>query len=154
MKIYHITRRRLRWMGVLAVLMVLTVPILAGCFNKDSSNDEAIVLSTVEEQVTFLASLGWEVDPAPIETLDLQLPQQWDEEWTAYAAMQTKQGLPFADFAGAVVHRVTYTVKNYPHIADGVQLNLYVADGQLIGGDVIFTGQGGFQTDLRYPKEK
>lgn len=153
MKIYHITRRKLRWMGVLAVLMVLTVPILAGCFSKDAG-EEIITLPTAQEQVEFLASLGWQVTPEPLETLDMRLPDSWDEEWEAYGKMQTQQGLPFADFAGATVRRVTYSVTNYPHIADGVQVNLYLANDQLIGGDIIFMGQGGFQTDLRYPKEK
>ena len=150
MKIYHITRRRLRWMGVLAVLMVLTVPVLVGCFSKDKG-DEAITLPTALEQVEFLTSLGWQVEPDPIETLDLQLPESWDEEWTAYGRMQEKQGLPFSDFAGATVRRITYAVTNYPHIADGVQANLYLCGDQLIGGDIIFMGQGGFQTDLRFP---
>lgn len=153
MKIYHITRRRLRWMGVLAVLMLLTVPVLVGCFSKDT-DEELIMLPTAQEQVEFLTSLGWQVEPEPLETLDMKLPDSWDEEWEAYGKMQTQQGLPFLDFSGATVRRVTYTVTNYPHIADGVQANLYLAGEQLIGGDIIFMGQGGFQTDLRYPKEK
>ncbi len=153
MKVYHITRRRLRWMGVLAVLMLLTVPILVGCFSKDTAED-VITLPTAQEQVEFLTSLGWQVESEPLETLDMTLPAEWDEEWEAYGKMQAQQGLPFADFAGATVRRVTYAVTNYPHIADGVQANLYLAGEQLIGGDIIFMGQGGFQTDLRYPKEK
>ena len=153
MKIYHITRRRLRWMGVLAVLILLTVPVLVGCFSKDT-DEELIMLPTAQEQVEFLTSLGWQVEPEPLETLDMKLPDSWDEEWEAYGKMQAQQGLPFADFAGATVRRVTYAVTNYPHIADGVQANLYLAGEQLIGGDIIFMGQGGFQTDLRYPKEK
>ena len=154
MKIYHITRRRLRWIGTLTVLMVLTIPILAGCFSNKEAEDDAILLPTVEEQTAFLASLGWQVESTPIETLDLQLPDSWDEEWEAYAKMQRKQGLPFEDFAGATVHRITFSVTNYPHITDGVQANLYLCGEQLIGGDIIFTGQGGFQTDLQYPQEK
>ena len=153
MKVYHITRRRLRWMGVLAVLMLLTVPILVGCFSKDTAED-VITLPTAQEQVEFLTSLGWQITPEPLETLDMTLPDTWDEAWEAYGKMQAEQGLPFADFAGATVRRVTFAVTNYPHIADGVQANLYLAGEQLIGGDIIFMGQGGFQTDLRYPKEK
>lgn len=153
MKVYHITGRRLRWMGVLAVLVLMTVPILAGCFSKDKS-EEVITLPTAREQVEFLTSLGWQVEPEPLETLDMTLPAEWDEEWEAYGKMQTQQGLPFTDFAGATVRRVTYSVSNYPHIADGVQANLYLSGDRLIGGDIIFMGQGGFQTDLRYPKEK
>ncbi len=62
------------------------------------------------------------------------------------------QNLPFADFGGPGVKRYTYTVTNYPEIPQGVQANLYLWGDQIIGGDVIFTGQGGFQTDLAFPK--
>ena len=153
MKIYHITRRRLRFTGALLVLFVLAVPILAGCFSGKDTADDAILLPTEASQAEFLQSLGWQVDTAPVETLDMRLPDSWDEEWTAYGKMQEEQRLPFTDFAGATVRRVTYTVTNYPHIPDGVQANLYLAGEQLIGGDIIFTGQGGFQADLRFPTE-
>lgn len=153
MKIYHITRRRLRWAGAMLVLLVLAVPILAGCFSGKNDADEAILLSTEQSQVEFLQSLGWQVEATPIETLDMRLPDTWDEAWTAYGKMQAEQGLPFTDFAGATIRRVTYAVTNYPHIPDGVQANLYLAGEQLIGGDIIFTGQGGFQTDLRFPTD-
>ena len=149
MKIYHITRRRLRWAGA---MLVLAVPILAGCFSSKDDGSEAILLPTEQSQAEFLQSLGWQVESAPIETLDMRLPDTWDEEWTAYGKMQSEQGLPFTDFAGAAVRRVTYAVTNYPHIPDGVQANLYLAGEQLIGGDIIFAGQGGFQADLRFPK--
>ena len=153
MKIYHITRRRLRFTGALLLLLVLAVPILAGCFSGKEDAEEAILLPTEDAQVEFLQNLGWQVEAAPVETLDMRLPDSWDEEWTAYGKMQAEQGLPFTDFAGATVRRVTYSVTNYPHIPDGVQANLYLAGEQLIGGDIIFTGQGGFQTDLRFPAE-
>lgn len=153
MKIYHITRRRLRWMGAILVLLVVAVPILAGCFSSKEDDGAVITLPDTAAQVEFLTSLGWQVEAAPIETLDLRLPETWDEEWEAYADMQAQQELPFADFAGSAVQRVTYAVTNYPHIRDGVQANLYLCEGQLIGGDIIFTGQGGFQTDLRFPKD-
>lgn len=153
MKIYHITRRRMRWVGVLTVLLVLAVPILAGCFSGGEDKEETITLEDQAAQVDFLASLGWQVEPEPIETLDMRLPAQWEGEWEAYGKLQSSQGLPFTDFADATVRRVTYTVTNYPHIPDGVQANLYLCDRQLIGGDIIFTGQGGFQTDLRFPKD-
>ena len=153
MKIYHITRRRLRFTGALLVLLVLAVPILAGCFSGKGDAEEVIMLPTETAQLEFLQNLGWQVETAPIETLDMRLPDAWDETWTAYGKMQAEQGLPFTDFAGATVRRVTYTVTNYPHIPDGVQVNLYIADEQLIGGDIIFTGQGGFHAGLRFPAE-
>ena len=102
--------------------------------------------------MAYLEGLGWQVEPQPIETLDLQLPEKLEGEWSAYAKLQAGQNLPFADFGGQAVKRYTYTVTNYPEIPQGVQANLYLWGDQIIGGDVIFTGQGGFQTDLAFPK--
>ena len=62
------------------------------------------------------------------------------------------QGFDLETCCGKQVTRYTYTVTNYPEIPQGVQANLYLWGDQIIGGDVIFTGQGGFQTDLAFPK--
>ena len=89
-------------------------------------------LATEEQRLAYLESLGWAVDADPVETLDLRLPEQLENEWKDYAQLQSHQDLPFAAFAGQSVRRYTYTVTNYPGIEKGVQINLYVYDQQLI----------------------
>ena len=151
MRVIHITRRRMALMSLALGLVIGSALLLAGCFGGDKET-EVITAATNEERVAYLESLGWQVEPQPIETLDLQLPEKLDGEWDAYAKLQKGQGLPFSEFAGQAVKRYTYTVTNYPDIPQGVQANLYLWGDQIIGGDVIFTGQGGFQTDLAFPK--
>ena len=151
MRVIHITRRRMALMSLALGLVIGSALLLAGCFGGDKET-EVITAATNEERVAYLESLGWQVEPQPIETLDLQLPEKLEGEWDAYAKLQKGQGLPFSEFAGQAVKRYTYTVTNYPEIPQGVQANLYLWGDQIIGGDVIFTGQGGFQTDLAFPK--
>ena len=151
MRVIHITRRRMALMSLALGLVIGSALLLAGCFSGDKEA-EIITASTNEERVAYLEGLGWQVEPQPIETLDLQLPEKLEGEWDAYAKLQKGQGLPFSEFAGQAVKRYTYTVTNYPEIPQGVQANLYLWGDQIIGGDVIFTGQGGFQTDLAFPK--
>ena len=151
MRVIHITRRRMALMSLALGLVIGSALLLAGCFGGDKET-EVITAATNEERVAYLEALGWQVEPQPIETLDLQLPEKLEGEWDAYAKLQKGQGLPFSEFAGQAVKRYTYTVTNYPEIPQGVQANLYLWGGQIIGGDVIFTGQGGFQTDLAVPK--
>lgn len=151
MRVIHITRRRMALMSLALGLVIGSVLLLAGCFGGDKET-EVITAATNEERVAYLEALGWQVEPQPIETLDLQLPEKLEGEWDAYAKLQKGQGLPFSEFAGQAVKRYTYTVTNYPEIPQGVQANLYLWGDQIIGGDVIFTGQGGFQTDLAFPK--
>ena len=151
MRVIHITRRRMALMSLALGLVIGSALLLAGCFGGDKET-EVITAATNEERVAYLQALGWQVEPQPIETLDLQLPEKLEGEWDAYAKLQKGQGLPFSEFAGQAVKRYTYTVTNYPEIPQGVQANLYLWGDQNIGGDVIFTGQGGFQTDLAFPK--
>lgn len=151
MRVIHITRRRMALMSLALGLVIGSALLLAGCFGGDKET-EFITAATNEERVAYLEALGWQVEPQPIETLDLQLPEKLEGEWDAYAKLQKGQGLPFSEFAGQAVKRYTYTVTNYPEIPQGVQANLYLWGDQIIGGDVIFTGQGGFQTDLAFPK--
>ena len=151
MRVIHITRRRMALMSLALGLVIGSALLLAGCFGGDKETD-VITAATNEERVAYLEALGWQVEPQPIETLDLQLPEKLEGEWDAYAKLQKGQGLPFSEFAGQAVKRYTYTVTNYPEIPQGVQANLYLWGDQIIGGDVIFTGQGGFQTDLAFPK--
>lgn len=151
MRVIHITRRRMALMSLALGLVIGSALLLAGCFGGDKET-EVITAATNEERVAYLEALGWQVEPQPIETLDLQLPERLEGEWDAYAKLQKGQGLPFSEFAGQAVKRYTYTVTNYPEIPQGVQANLYLWGDQIIGGDVIFTGQGGFQTDLAFPK--
>ena len=99
----------------------------------------------------YLQQLGWQVEPDPIETLDLQLPQSLGDTWGDYAAMQAEQGFPFTDFAGQPIRRYTFRITNYPGMDGGVQANLYLCGDTLIGGDVVATGKGGFQHGLTYP---
>lgn len=151
MRVIHITRRRMALMSLALGLVIGSALLLAGCFGGDKET-EVITAATNEERVAYLEGLGWQVEPQPIETLDLQLPEKLEGEWDAYAKLQKGQGLSFSEFAGQAVKRYTYTVTNYPEIPQGVQANLYLWGDQIIGGDVIFTGQGGFQTDLAFPR--
>lgn len=151
MRVIHITRRRMALMSLALGLVIGSALLLAGCFG-GGKETEVITAATNKERVAYLEALGWQVEPQPIETLDLQLPEKLEGEWDAYAKLQKGQGLPFSEFAGQAVKRYTYTVTNYPEIPRGVQANLYLWGDQIIGGDVIFTGQGGFQTDLAFPK--
>ena len=149
MYVVHFKRRSaiLTLAGV--VLAAVLALVLAGCFGGKQA--ESVTLADDAARVEYLTQLGWQTDSQPMETLDLQLPQELAETWGEYAAMQTAQGMPFADYAGQPVRRYTYRVTNYPGMEKGVQANLYLCGDVLIGGDIVATGKGGFQHGLEYP---
>ena len=150
----YVIHLKLRRQAILVSAVVLALCISAAFFLPGcrSNAPEPIPAATEEQRQAYLSDLGWSVNSMPVETLDLQLPQALNEGWMEYAKLQEKQNLPFADYAGQTVRRFTYTVTNYPGIPQGVQVNLYVCDDQLIGGDIISLGENGFQTGLAFPK--
>ena len=97
MRVIHITRRRMALLSLALGLVIGSALMLAGCFGGEKE-PEVITAASNEERIAYLEGLGWQVQANPIETLDLQLPKTMEEDWAAYAKLQTDQGLPFADF--------------------------------------------------------
>lgn len=148
MVILHISKRRFAGFAAIAAAIAATAVVLAGCF---AGKAEPITLSDTQAMTSYLRQLGWQVEDAPLETLDLQLPPQLTDSWGDYGRMQTEQGFPFTDYAGQPVRRYTFRVTNYPGVDVGVQANLYLCGDVLIGGDIVATGKGGFQHGLPFP---
>ena len=110
-------------------------------------------LATNEERVAYLQSLGWEVEPEPIETLQFLLPAQLEEPYRSYNELQLSQGFDLARCCGKQVARYTYAVTNYPEQSDSVQANLYVCEERPAAGDVCASGANGFQGPLIQAEE-
>ena len=102
-------------------------------------------------RVAYLEKLGWQVDPEPLETLQIKLPADL-KGYEDYLALQTEQGLPFADCGGKVVCRYTYRVTNYPGGRSDAQVNLLQCDGTVVAGDVVLLGEDGGVFGLEFPK--
>lgn len=106
MMILHISKRRIAVMAVSFMVIAAVTVVLAGCF---SDKENTITLADTAEMADYLQQLGWQVEPDPIETLDLQLPQTLGDTWGDYAAMQAEQGFPFTDFAGQPIRGATHS---------------------------------------------
>ena len=111
-------------------------------------------LTSNEERVAYLQSLGWEVQPEPIETLQFLLPEDLEEPYRSYNELQLSQGFDLTNCCGKQVSRCTYTVTNYPDQAEGVQANLYICEDLPVAGDICSSGAKAFQVPLLSPKEK
>ena len=83
-----------------------------------------------------------------METFQFLLPEKLEEPYASYNDLQLSQGFDLRPYCGRQLARYTYTLTNYPDRPEGVQANLYVCDGQIIGGDIFCPGAGGFQEAL------
>ena len=104
-----------------------------------------------QDRIDYLASYGWEVAPDPLATQELIVPQELDESYDEYLALQGEQGFDLAKYAGKRVKRYTYEVTNYPTGETGVQANLLIYKNTVIGGEVLSPQLDGFLHGLAMP---
>ena len=141
-----------------AVLVVIVLGIIAALvflLSGGQSDEMAaeIHLTTNDDRVAYLQSLGWTVDPEPVETLQFLLPDQLSEPYLTYNQLQAEQGFDLSACCGKQVSRYTYTVTNYPGRTEGVQANLYICEEAPVAGDILCAGADGFQDTLAFPEE-
>ena len=137
---------------VLGLVLALVI-VLAGRLPSDSPA-EAVVLSDSAQRVAYLESLGWQVDPEPLETLQFLMPETLEEPYLSYNQLQLEQGFDLTECCGRQLSRYTYRVTNYPGRASGVQANLYVCEDVLAGGDIFCPGADGLQAPLAFPAQE
>lgn len=136
---------------LLGVVMAALIFLVGG--PPDAVETPLPKLTNNEERVAYLQSLGWEVEPEPIETLQFLLPAKLDEPYLSYNELQLGQGFDLTKCCGKQVARYTYAVTNYPGQAEGVQANLYICEDTPAAGDICSSGANGFQRPLVQAEE-
>ena len=139
---------------VIGVGIVMAALILLAGRGGEEEAEQAPQLTDNAQRVAYLQSLGWEVEPEPVETLQFLLPQELAEPYLSYNKLQKEQGFDLSRCCGKQVSRFTYTVTNYPGRTEGVQANLYVCEDLPAAGDICCPGEGGFQSTLAFPAEE
>ena len=104
-----------------------------------------------QDRIDYLSAYGWQVGADPLAIQDLLIPQEMDESYTEYLALQTSQGFDLNKYAGKRVKRYTYEVLNYPTGETGVQVNLLICKNTVVGGEVLSPRLDGFLHGLAMP---
>lgn len=108
-------------------------------------------IKTNEDRVAYLEAYGWQVDPQPTATEELLIPEQMDESYTDYLALQSGQGFDLSKYAGKRVKRYSYEITNYPTGEQGVLANLLIYKNTVVGGEVLSPRLDGFFHGLAMP---
>ena len=103
---------------------------------------------TAQDRLELIASWGWEVEPEPVEIIEVAIPQEFDSVYETYNELQKEQGFDLTRYRGKRCKRYGYVVTNYPDATGEVRLNLLVYQGKAIGGDVSSVELGGFMQGL------
>ena len=138
-------------LGVLGLGALMALAIILAAAH-DAPEEGLPPLDSNEARVEYLSSLGWELNPEPLETLQFLLPEKLEEPFLSYNELQDSQGFDLSTCCGKQVARYTYAVSNYPGRSDGVQLNLYICEEKAVAGDVFCPGADGFQGPIVYPR--
>lgn len=143
--------RKKAGVGLLVLILAVAAALILGKAAPGTDPQGQPLLATNEDRVAYLESLGWEVNPEPVETLQFLLPDTLEEPYLSYNQLQLAQGFDLTQYTGKQVTRYTYTVTNDPRCAQGVQANLYVCEEVPVAGDILCSGADGFQDTLVYP---
>ena len=134
--------------GVVAIIAALVL-----LFGGSSNNTPTVsTVSSNEDRVQFLASLGWDVAKTPVQTSQVRIPVAESDVFERYNALQKSMGYDLSEFAGKTVMRYVYTVKNYPGATEPVYATILISNNQVIGGDVTDTAATGVVRGFTMPK--
>jgi hypothetical protein len=143
--------------AVLALAVILVAIILiAGSLGKDNAKETASLTAVVknnEQRVAYLNSLGWEVEPEPIEEQAVVIPREFTSVYKDYNELQMSQGFDLSKYGGIEATRYTYKVLNYPNATGNVVADIIVYRSEVIAGDVQSNTLDGFMAGLKYPQD-
>ena len=136
----------------LAVLLAAVI-LLLSLRGRHSAPQEGVTapltVSNATDAAAYLSSLGWQTDPQPLETKELVIPRSFTGVYADYAALQTAQGYPIAEYGGMKATRYTFRVRNYPSGEENIVADLVVCNGTVIAGDIQCTASDGFMVGLK-----
>ena len=134
------TRPRLVACGVIVALL-LVVMLIAGRRERDRTQSVAAGGDDAA-RVSYLQSLGYEVDPQWLDVREVTVPNKMNAALTAYNKLQKEVGNDLTPYLGKRVKCFTYAVTNHPK-GDGVVAHLFEYEGRIVGGDI--SGDGFMQ---------
>ena len=105
-------------------------------------------LADTAGRCAYLASLGYEADPASEEVKEIVFPEEFDAVLEAYNALQLSRGFDLRPYAGKPCLCCSFDLVGYPGWEGRVIATLYIRHGRLLGGDVHTASAEGFMAPL------
>ncbi len=130
---------------LIAVILLVSLHSIGG--SKPAPDTTGI--SDASDAARYLAALGWQVEPQPLEVRELVIPRSFDGVYADYAALQAKQGYPLAEYGGMAARRYSFRVLNHPSGEESIVADLVVCGQTVIAGDIQSTALDGFMTGLK-----
>lgn len=152
----RVNRKRLA-AGAAALVLLCGTALAVGNLNDSQSVGAAVStavpkkVKTNEDRIAYLESFGWQVEEEPVAVEELLIPEEFDETYEEYLALQSGQGFDLTEYCGKRIKRYTYQITNYPTGETGVQAVLLLYKNKVIGGEVLSPKLNGFLHGLERP---
>ena len=133
-------------LAAVAGVIIVLVLLLGG--GNSSAPTAAPSVAGNDGRVQFLKDLGWEVSTSPVESGQVRIPQEQNEVFSRYNALQKSAGYDLSEYAGKTVMRYVYKINNFPGATEPVYATLLVYKDRIIGGDITNTAANGTMQPL------
>ena len=101
-------------------------------------------IKTNEDRINFLKQFEWQVNPEPVEAVEIIIPKDFDAVYKKYNDVQKAQSMNLEKFKNKAVKRYTYEIMEYPGYNGKVYANILVHNDKVIGGDICSAELNGF----------
>lgn len=128
----------------LAAVLLSLIAALAVLSRVTALSGGGINGSTNAERVDYMSSLGCNVEETAISSKETVIPQSFDKVYEKYNLLQKKAGFDLEPFRGKEATVYSYRFEDSPEMV----VNLIVANGCIIGGDISSTALDGFMLPL------
>ena len=139
----------LKFFGAIALAVAIMASLIAILPEVGAETDAASVnidyrnISDEADMRAFLTELGYELDEAPAEVLEITIPEEFNSVFERYNEIQRAQGLNLKRYAGKSATAYTFKVLNYGTEGE-VYATLIIRNERVIAGDVCSREGEGF----------
>ena len=135
-------------LALIAVILLVSLHSIGGGKTKTEKAGVGSVADAADA-ARYLAGLGWEVEPQPLEIREFVIPRSFSGAYADYAELQARQGYPLAEYGGMEAKRYSFRVLNHPSGEENIVADLVVCGQTVIAGDIQSTALDGFMTGLK-----
>ena len=137
------------FLAVITLFSIFTLKVIKANSNSQTTknisvNKSSLGVKSNEERINFLSQFGWEVNPEPLEIVEVHIPETFNSTYENYNTIQKKQGLDLSKYKGKSCNRFTYQVLNHKDSPKGTRANILVYKNKVIGGDICSVELDGF----------
>lgn len=105
---------------------------------------KSVSVKNNDDRILFLSEFGWEVNPEPIEIVEVMIPETFTPVYIQYNEIQKSQNMNLEKHRGKTAKRYSYELTNYPNSSSQVRANILVINNKIVGGDICSVNLDGF----------